>query len=252
MKHFAGLLLLLWFTLGAQAAAAEKWLDLGSDSQAIVLSASGKPSRLPALVMLPYTEGTSLAIYSRYSTAIKRFAKNTPLVVVLPPGSNDRGDYDDYEDFAELIVEWDVKVRAAVRELAAGGWIDPSRVVLGGHSMGGDLSWALALRRPADYHGALVMGSRCSYRPKTAFGKHPTPSFFLAMGVSDSDSRRRGMHSAVRFLAYRGKHFLYRQYKGGHVSAPDSMFLSGLSFLMNTPRPAAKPPAPARKTVPRR
>lgn len=253
MSALRALCALACLGLSTAAVSAEKWLDLKSGSQAIVLAPTDKPGKLPALVMLPYTDGTSIAIYSRYSKAIKRFARQNPMVVVLPPGRNDSDDYDSYEDFSELISEWDGRVRGVVRELSAAGWIDPNRVVLGGHSMGGDLSWALALKRPKDYLGALVMGSRCSYRPKPPVNRLRTPAFFLSMGVSDSDSRRRGMHAAVRFLAYRGEHFLYRQYKGGHVSAPEDLFGSGLSYLMTAERPApTKPPAPAQKSATRR
>lgn len=236
----ATLVLLALLGILPPAQAAERWLDLNSGSQALVLADAVKPKPLPALVMLPYTDGTSTAIFSRYSSAIRRQSRQTPLVVVLPPGSNDSGDYDDYEDWAETIASWEWKVRAAIKDLVRLGWVDPDKVLLAGHSMGGDLSWALSLRRPQEFHGALVMGSRCSWRPLKPVPRGKLPAQFLVMGARDSSSRQRGMHAAVRFLSYRGEHFLFRQHTGGHVPAPESVFLAGLNYLLLPPAAPVK------------
>lgn len=42
--------------------------------------------------------------------------------------------------------------------------IDKSRVALGGSSLGGDLSWALSLRNPNLFQGAVTINSRNTYR----------------------------------------------------------------------------------------
>src|SRR5206468_3994072 len=85
------------------------------------------------------------------------------VVVVLAAGLGSTDDYRTSEIWARTIERYERQLRADL-DLLAATHVDTSRVVLAGFSMGGDLAWALAVRNAARVKGAVVMGSRMSYR----------------------------------------------------------------------------------------
>lgn len=64
-------------------------------------------------------------------------------------------DYRTAEGFAQMIEGYEKKVLAAYSQLTTSRHIDPARVFLTGFSIGGDLSWAIALRNPGKLRGRL-------------------------------------------------------------------------------------------------
>ncbi|MGH8530214.1 MAG: alpha/beta hydrolase-fold protein [Nevskiales bacterium] len=185
-----------------------------------------KGRRYPAMVFLPYTGGTPTSAFSNYlarAYSRSRLAEN--LILILPDSDEtDDGDYDDHEDWAETVEDWDIIVEAALAQTLARYPVDEKRIFVGGYSMGGDLSWALALRRPQRYAGALVMGSRCSWRAPAsmkALAKLQRRFTFL-MGSKESPSRVQGMEKAVRLLERKGIPTRYRRYPAGHRPPPGS------------------------------
>ena len=110
----------------------------------------------PVVVMLPASNGTADAMLREYSPP-------GDVVVVLSAGLGTTDDYRTNEIWARTIERYERQLRADL-DLLAVSHVDTSRVVLAGFSMGGDLAWALAVRNAARVKGAVVMGSRMSYR----------------------------------------------------------------------------------------
>lgn len=119
---------------------------------------------------------------------------------------------------------------------AASHRFDTTRVVLAGFSMGGDLSWAIALRNPQRFRGAIVMGSRAGYRARPqdhrALVEHGA-RFFFTMGEHDEEARVTGARAAAQFLERLSVPHLYREIPGaGHESAPLPMFAEAPEFVL--------------------
>ena len=216
------------------------------DVRVVVPARLDKDRSYPAMVFLPYTGGTPTSAFSNYlarAYAHSRLADN--MILVLPDSDEtDDGDYDDHEDWAETVEDWDVLVAAALAQTKARYPLDEKRVFVGGYSMGGDLAWALAQRRPERYAGALVMGSRCSWR---APGSMKTLAklkrrFTFLMGSKESPSRIQGAERAVRMLEQKGIPHRYRRYPGGHRPPPGSGMIVVMEELL---LPEWLPPAPA-------
>ena len=103
--------------------------------------------------------------------------------------------------------------------------------------MGGDLSWALSQRNPERFRGAIVMGSRASYRAdaKTA-ALAPSRRYFFTMGELEDPERITAAKHAVTFLErskLAHRHVVVPQ--GGHESAPLPTFLEALEFVLWQP-----------------
>src|SRR5262249_36594596 len=110
----------------------------------------------PVVVMLPASNGTAEAM-------LREYAPPGDVVVVVSAGLGSTDDYRTNEIWARTIERYERQLKADL-DLLAAGHVDTSRVVLAGFSMGGDLAWALAVRNAARVRGAVVMGSRMSYR----------------------------------------------------------------------------------------
>ncbi len=239
-------------------AAAQRYQIRELEDTRIVLPAKlQKDRRYPAMVFLPYTGGSPASAFSNYlAAAYARSKLADNLIIVLPDGDGDAGDYDDHEDWAETVEDWDNLLDAALAQAMARYPIDEQRVYLGGYSMGGDLSWALALRRPGRYAGALVMGSRCSWRapPSMRVLSKLQRRFIFLMGSRDAPSRVQGMEAAVRLVDRRGIPHRYRRYPASHRPPPGATMVLVMEELLlpqwlPPPEEPVKPPQP--RTGPR-
>ena len=82
-------------------------------------------------------------------------------ILILPAGRPTRDEY--LPDFVTFVEWYEERVLAELDSVLENYSADPERVYLGGYSLGGDLSWALAVRNPERFAGAVVAGSRTSY-----------------------------------------------------------------------------------------
>ncbi len=157
-----------------------------------------------------------------------------PFVVILAKGRGSTDDYRTAAAWSRTIARYERQVRADLRALAAQRRVDTTRFVVAGFSMGGDLSWALALRNPDLLRGAIVMASRASYRqegdPGTAALRRSR--FFLTMGAADDGTRRRMARAAAATLEEAGVPYRFRMIDGmGHAPAPIPTFAEALRFV---------------------
>ncbi|NBF39418.1 MAG: hypothetical protein GVY14_03285, partial [Spirochaetes bacterium] len=84
---------------------------------------------------------------------------------------------------------------------------DPDRIYLGGYSLGGDLSWALSVRNPELFAGAVIAGSRTSYPVDTATLETLRSRGFrgsFLIGNRDSPARYDGINRSRNAFADTG------------------------------------------------
>lgn len=176
----------------------------------IVFPPGPKPYMAPTLFILPYTGGTAedfLNAYVKWRARSKplaeRFAamltrlypraserKKRSFILVLPPG---RGSvvHHRWKGFMSAVTCYEGHLRSSIDSLSKSRIIDPGRVAVAGHSLGGDLSWALSLRNPDLLSGAIITGSRCAYRKPSAMRELHKKGFRFYMGMGDGEIRVR-------------------------------------------------------------
>ena len=150
-----------------------------------------------------------------------------------------RGSFDDYrtaQAWARTIARYERQVLADLGAVAQTHRVDAKRLVLAGFSMGGDLSWAIALRHPEVVHGAIVMASRATYRPDPAGASAVMSAgtrFFLTMGDADQRIRQRLARAAARTLGEWGVPHRFETLHGArHEPAPPEVFGKALDFVL--------------------
>jgi predicted esterase len=218
--------------------------ELPGGAQMIYLPAEASDHRYAPVVLLPYTGGSAQDLYRwKYRNFFKQHPRSD-IVFILPP---EEGDYDDYEtgeDWAETVMEWEAEIGAILDEAAAALPLDRSRVVLAGHSMGGDMAWALMQRQPERYAGAVIMGSRCNWRQHGSPQKLAERAVRVAFSVGEKERevRRSGAQLARGLLEKFGVLVRWDDMPGGHTPAPGHLFAEQLDFVLKK-LPEAQPGA---------
>jgi pimeloyl-ACP methyl ester carboxylesterase len=176
-------------------------------------------------------------------------ASGRGFAAILVSGSGHPTDYITGEAWSRTIQRYEQQALADLATFASRHRLDTTRVVLAGWSMGGDLAWALALRNPSRFRGAIVMGSRASYRPRPADHRALAERgmrFFFAIGEAEENVRLVGARAAARFLEQLGVEHRYREIPGAwHSPAPPEMFAEALAFLLQPMGATTEPSVPA-------
>jgi len=218
---------------------------------------SGRP--LPVVVFLPYTTGTAEELAQQYlrevsggrggagsagyrsDAMMERLAPAAPegpgpVALLLVAGRGSAADYATGDAWSRTIQRYERQVFDDLAAYAAERWLDTTRVVLVGHSLGGDLAWAIALRNPTRIRGAVVMGSRASYRGSAADQRllaERGVRFAFMMGSREEEVRLAGARSAVRLLDQLGVAYHWDDIPGaGHTWAPLPILAGGLAFVL--------------------
>ena len=200
--------------------------------QTIVLPPTGYADNTayPVLVYLPYTGGTALGGFLTYIPVMEIHS----FILVLPPGKGSTADHS-WEGFSACIERYETHIEEAL-DWARGKYrIDEEHIILAGYSLGGDLSWALSLRNPERYRGAVMMGTRCGYRAgEQTLEKLRSRDFraFFLTGAEELSARYEGMNKASQLLQSQGIQTLYREVPGGHTRANVRDFKQALDFLL--------------------
>ncbi len=182
----------------------------------------------PLLVVLPATGGTSDFMYSRLHGHLPVDA----YYVMLTPGRPSRDDY--LPRFYEYVTWADERVGADIAHAIANHAVDPAQVYVTGFSVGGDASWALLMRHPERYRGAVVLGARSSARARRgarALLREHRPRVAFAMGSSDQDVRRRGITRAHEAAVAAGLPTRLDWYPGAHTAPPRALIRALFAFV---------------------
>ena len=173
-----------------------------SNGTVVMLPASYDESvTYPALVLLPWTGGTP-SDYFRGTFAEQYYARTEdPFILILPNIRSSRSDYSSSGAWQATIERYENLVSSNLETLIPKYNIDASRVVVGGQSLGGDLSWALGVRNPDLLRGVIAIGSQSNYRDESNMPELATTDsrFFMVMGANDWRIER--MRLAVSELA---------------------------------------------------
>ncbi|MEO0987482.1 MAG: alpha/beta hydrolase [Cyanobacteria bacterium J06639_14] len=193
----------------------------------------------PALVLLPWTGGTP-ADYFR-GTFVEQYRARTedPFILILPSIRSSRSDYSSSGAWQATIERYENLVSSNLELLVPKYNIDASRVVVGGHSLGGDLSWALGVRNPDLVHGVIAVGSQSNYRDESKMPQLATSDsrFFMVMGADDWRIER--MRLAVNELA---KHEVSHSFEvvpnANHRTvmsqyAPGEVLTQGMDYILS-------------------
>jgi len=183
----------------------------------------------PVLIMLPFTGGTAADLLKHYLAAVAA----QPCFVIIPPGAGSTADHS-WEGFSACIERYEGHIRRGLDLLAATYGGRTGKRYLTGYSLGGDLSWAISIRNPGEYAGAILMGTRCGYPAKSdALETLKTEGFraVFASGRREQADREAGMRKAVDLFEDAEIEHQYRQLSGGHVPADPDTFAQALEYV---------------------
>lgn len=194
----------------------------------------------PVFVVLPPTGVEPSRIVRSYGLDPER---QDQFILLLPPGGPTRDEY--LPDFPGFVAAYEERVLADIAALLENYRVDPDRIYLGGYSLGGDLSWALSVRNPDVFAGAVIAGSRTSHPvEETALMLMQERGFRAAflIGNREDPLRYRGINVARGHFEDAGITHTYEEYRGGHVIPPRSTFQEAVRYVSEVGR--LPPPGP--------
>lgn len=219
------LLTLVSISLAAQQRSA--YFDMPAD---LVLPADyDSDESYPLVIFLPYTGGTSIEQARAFGVEP---GEQEGFAVLLPEGRFEASDY--LPDFLSFVSWVEERLYSDVAKAVDDHSIDPNQIYVGGYSLGGDLSWALSVRNPDDFAGALVAGSRSSHPvDRSAVSRLAEHGFRAAFLIGDRDipDRRRGLDAARRTLEAGNVTVMYAEYDGAHELPPQELAAEALEFI---------------------
>ncbi|THB67483.1 MAG: hypothetical protein D6B26_01555 [Spirochaetaceae bacterium] len=183
----------------------------------------------PVLVFLPYTTGTSEE-QARAFGVIPGEQKD--FFLVLPAGRFMRDDY--LPDFMQFVRWYEQRLLIDLESTMAQYSIDSDRIYLAGYSLGGDLAWALSVRNPYMFAGAVMAGTRASYPiSETDRADLKNNGFRAAFAIGDQDAEERtvGIDRAYRTLVQDDMPAVFETYPGGHEQLPKAMALEMIAYI---------------------
>jgi len=212
-----------------------------------------RSEKYPVLVALPYTGGSGADFIRSYlyntwpyndkgsfewGKAFQYFINThfqedkNRFIILVPPGIGSTRDHD-WSGFMACIERYEKRVTDNLVWLKKNYNADISRVVLSGYSLGGDLSWALALKYPERYYGAILMGTRIGYRNKKSYDtlKKTGFRFYIGMGEFELEHRKKGNSLGRKILDQYKIPYIYKTIPaGGHTTLKHSEFIDALYY----------------------
>jgi predicted esterase len=173
-----------------------------NDGTTVVLPPNyDKRKQYPAIVILPYTDSNACRFFNWVFR--DRYAQNpTPYIAILPAAIASRADYATGELFEATVGRFEATINDDIETLTPKYNIDSKRISLAGFSFGADLGWALTVRNPGLYNGALIIDSFCNYRDPenmNALAQGNT-RFFLIAGQKDDAELNHPMKDVENLL----------------------------------------------------
>lgn len=210
----------------------------------------------PLLVFLPFTTGTAEQFFERH----RPYVPSEEVIVLLPPGRPQRDDY--LPDFIRYIGWYEQMLLSQIEQVAREYSVDRDRIALGGFSLGGDLTWALMLRNPDLFAGAVMAGTRTSYpADRAALERLRSRNVRAAFYIGDRElaARVSGIQRAYDTLQQAGIASTFSVVDGAHVSGPVESFAQSMLVSVDlsqadtrVPTAEAEPQQPAAPTASQR
>lgn len=219
------------------AAASNKMSEITeADGTTVILPPgyeAGKP--YPALVLMPYTNRTALhmfnwGIYDAYHQQADSF------IIIMPPGQGSSANWSGW-GWESLVSEYEAYVQQDLSPIVEKYNVDPEKLVIGGFSLGGDLSWTLSLRNPDIFSGAIVLGSMSNYRDEQNAQQLAASGFRYFMVMGGYDGNKGSMYNALDTLDNHNITYHYEEVgSAGHGDLPEQMqrdlFLSAMDYVL--------------------
>lgn len=231
----AALFGLLGTAASSAQAATPRIVELSGGAEMVYQPVAAAGHLYTPVILLPYTGGTAQDLYNwKYRSYFNNHPKSD-VVLILPPEEGDDDDYETGEDWAETVREWEEDLAQILDEANAQLPLDRDKVVLAGHSMGGDMAWALMQRKPDRYTGAVIMGSRCNWREQGSPKKLAERAVRVVFSIGDKELkvRRQGAEMARGLLEKFGVNVRWDEPSGGHVPAPGKLFFDQIDYVLN-------------------
>ncbi len=219
-------MLLIFLSVPSFSQSRADYFDLTAD---IIPPAGYDPeTEYPLLIMLPYTTGTADEFYKRYKSEID----SKQYIVLLPKGRPRRTDY--LPNFMQYVDWYEERLLTEIERARRSYSVDGEAIFLAGYSLGGDLSWALTMKQPELFAGAVMAGTRCSYPPERSDldileRKGYKGAFFI--GNREDINRYDGINAARWTLENAGIETQYTEIDGGHAAPPVELFGEALSWI---------------------
>ncbi|TVQ19110.1 MAG: alpha/beta fold hydrolase [Spirochaetaceae bacterium] len=196
----------------------------------VVLPVGYSPRRsYPVFIPLPPTGSSSLNMARSLGLDPER---QTQFILLLPPGRPQRTEY--LPDFISFVQWYEERLLEDLARLFEMHSADRARVYLGGYSLGGDLSWALAARNPDRIAGAVMAGTRASYPVSASTLERMHQTGFrgaLLIGASEETGRYNGINSVRSRLEQAAVTHTYTEYRGGHTMPPRTVLQEQVAFV---------------------
>ncbi len=191
----------------------------------------------PALVLMPYTDRTALHMFNwGIYDAYHQQAQADPFIIIMPPGQGSSANWSG-PGWESLVSEYESYIQQDLSPVAKKYNVDPEQLVIGGFSLGGDLSWTLSLRNPDIFSGAIVLGSMSTYRDEQSAQQLASKGFRYFMVMGGYDDNKGSMYSALDVLDNHDITYRYEEVSNaGHGDLPEQMqgdlFLSAMDYVL--------------------
>ncbi len=205
----------------------------------------------PVFVVVPPTGAEATQVVRLYGLDPQR---QETFILILPEGRPTRDEY--LPDFMSFVGWYEERLLADIRHVLDTYSADPDRIYLGGYSLGGDLSWALSVRNPELFAGAVIAGSRTSHPVEDEALRTLRDRGFRAgflIGNREDPLRYRGINVARQRFEAMGVNHLYEEYRGDHVIPPTPLFQNTVLYVTDVaslPEPGPEGRIARRSTAP--
>jgi len=190
----------------------------------------------PALVLMPYTNRSALHMFNWGIYDAYHQRSENAFIIIMPPGQGSSANWSG-SGWESFVNRYEAYVQQDLDPIAAKYNVDPNQMVIGGFSLGGDLSWTLSLRNPGLFSGAIVMGSMSNYRNAQNAQLLSSRDFRYFMVMGGYDSNKGAMYNALDTLDTHDITYHYEEVgSAGHGDLPEQMqndlFLSAMDYIL--------------------
>ncbi len=239
--RFPSLVVLLTLVAAGAYAAVARPVYFDQPAEVVLPNGYNRSISYPVFVVLPPTGWAAARTTFRLGLdpAVQR-----DFILVFPAGRPTRDEY--LPDFFTFVSWYEQRLLQDLAYVLERFSADPNRIYLGGYSLGGDLSWAISVRNPHVFAGAIMAGTRTSH-PVTplALDMMRDRQFRAAFLIGDREDpdRYRGINFARSRFEAGGVEHLYREYPGGHIMPPTELMQEMISYVTQVDRLPAPVPA---------